>query len=417
MIMLLRTVAGFAIFLLLELFILGALLVLDLFGFYVLFEASLILLFLLIGRFPYGSLEAAYKIVLYTMVGSLVLLPVLLCIYSECGTTNVVLLQLGASSGSADYASPFSQLSEEKLSKLGPFGFPGSRAREMLLGWGLLAVFSVKIPLMPVHLWLPEAHVAAPTAGSVLLAGILLKLGGLGFIRYMIPVAPLFTSYVFPLLSCMCMVSFVFSSLSTLRQIDLKKIVAYSSIAHMSMLTLAIFSQSEFSAVAATFMMVAHGLVSPALFLLVGLLYDRAHTKLLVYFSGLASNMPIFCVFLFLFTLANLSFPLFPNFVAEMLCLVCLFAVHELLAYVFCVCQVLGAAYGFWAFNRVAHGMPIIYPSLASDSSLSPLSCPTGKGRGKNMESERSPDLTRTEFHMVLPLLVAVLWLGLKPMA
>jgi len=340
MIMLLRTVAGFTIFLLLELFILGALLVLDLFGFYVLFEASLILLFLLIGRFPYGSLEAAYKIVLYTMVGSLILLPVLLCIYSECGTTNVVLLQLGAASGSSTMIT--------------------SQAREMLLGWGLLAVFSVKIPLMPVHLWLPEAHVAAPTAGSVLLAGILLKLGGLGFIRYMIPVAPLFTSYVFPLLSCLCLVSFVFSSLSTLRQIDLKKIVAYSSIAHMSMLTLAIFSQSEFSAVAATFMMIAHGLVSPALFLLVGLLYDRAHTKLLVYFSGLASNMPIFCVLLFLFTLANLSFPLFPNFVAEMLCLVCLFAVHELLAYVFCVCQVLGAAYGFWAFNRLAHGMPVL---------------------------------------------------------
>nr|YP_010388664.1 NADH dehydrogenase subunit 4 [Leontynka pallida]UPQ43831.1 NADH dehydrogenase subunit 4 [Leontynka pallida] len=363
MMMLVRTVAGFQLFLVLELCIMGALLVLDLLGFYVLFEASLILLFLLIGRYPYGSLEAAYKIVLYTMVGSLVLLPVLLLSYSEYGTTNVVILQL-CTCGSG---------------------------REWLLGWGLLAVFSVKIPLMPVHLWLPEAHVAAPTAGSVLLAGILLKLGGIGFIRYMIPVCPSFTASVFPLLSCMCLVSFLFSSLSTLRQIDLKKIVAYSSIAHMSMLTLALFSQAEFSAVAASFMMVAHGIVSPALFLLVGLLYDRAHTKLLAYLTGLGASMPVFCTLFLVFTLANLSFPLFPNFVAEMLCLVCLFAVHELLAYVFCVCQVLGAAYGFWAFNRVVHGVP-----------TTAITC---------------PDLTRSEFHMVLPLLAGVLWLGLKPMA
>ena len=355
--MLLRTVAGYMTFILLEVLILAALCVLDLLGFYILFEASLILLFLLIGRAPYGSLEAAYKIVLYTMAGSLVLLPTLFMIYSECGTTNVLYMTCASN-------------------------------HQTVLGWGLLAVLAVKIPLMPVHLWLPEAHVAAPTAGSVLLAGVLLKLGGIGFLRFMLPVVPEFCVSVFPLVSTLCLISFLFSTLSTLRQIDLKKIVAYSSIAHMSIVTLAIFSQSEFSAYSSSFMMIAHGLVSPALFLIVGILYDRAHTKYILYFSGLGASMPIGSTLFFLFTLGNLSFPLFPNFIAEMLCLVSIFAVHELLAYVFCICQVLGAAYGFWAFNRVVHGMP------------------------------RGPaDVTRTEFHTVLPLLIGVVWLGIKPMA
>lgn len=354
--MLLRSVAGFMTFLLLEILVLAALCVLDLLGFYILFEASLILLFLLIGRAPYGSLEAAYKIVLYTMVGSLVLLPTLFMIYSECGTTNVLYMTCASN-------------------------------HQTVLGWGLLAVLAVKIPLMPVHLWLPEAHVAAPTAGSVLLAGVLLKLGGIGFLRFMLPVVPEFCVSVFPLISCLCLVSFLFSTLSTLRQIDLKKIVAYSSIAHMSIVTLAIFSQSEFSAYSSSFLMVAHGLVSPALFLIVGILYDRAHTKFVLYFSGLGSSMPVGSTLFLLFTLGNLAFPLFPNFIAEVLCLVSLFAVHELLAYVFCICQVLGAAFGFWAFNRVVHGLP------------------------------RGPaDVTRTEFHTVLPLLLGVIWLGVKPM-
>lgn len=367
-VMLMRTFAGFMTFLLLEIVILGALNVLDLLGFYILFEASLILLFLLIGRTPFGNIEAAYKIVLYTMAGSLLLLPVIFVMYSECGSTNLLYMLCARDN----------VLSLE---------------RQNLLGWGLLAVFSVKIPLVPVHLWLPEAHVAAPTAGSVLLAGVLLKLGGIGFIRFMIPTLPAFTANVFPLVSCMCLVSFLFSTLSTIRQIDLKKIVAYSSIAHMAVVTLAIFSQSEFSAYSSTFMMVAHGLVSPGLFLLVGLLYERAHTKFLLYFTGLGAHMPVFSVVFLLLTLANLSFPLFPNFVAEVLCLASVFAVHELLAYIFCMSQVLGAAYGFWAFNRIIHGMP------------------SGLGSGLTV------DLSRTEFHMVLPLMVGIFWLGLKPMA
>ena len=374
-IMLMRTFKGYITFLLLEIVIYGALNVLDLLGFYILFEASLILLFLLIGRTPNGNIEAAYKIVLYTMAGSLVLLPIIFVLYALGGSTSLLYLM-------CSFSAP-SNISDVW------FALP---ERQMILGWGLFLVFAVKIPLMPVHLWLPEAHVAAPTAGSVLLAGVLLKLGGIGFIRFMIPILPTFTASIFPLACCMCLASFLFSTLSTIRQIDLKKIVAYSSIGHMAMITLAIFSMSEYSAYNATFMMVAHGLVSPCLFLLVGLLYDRYHTKFLLYFTGLGAHMPIFSIFFFLCTLANLSFPLFPNFIAEYLCLTSIFSVHSLYAYIFCICQVLGTIASFWAFNRIIHG----YNTSAS---------------------LYVAELSRVEYAMVLPLMVGIFWLGIKPMA
>ena len=386
-IMLLRTASGLITFLTLELFILAALMVLDLLGFYILFEATLILLFLIIARYPYGNLKAAYFIVIYTAACSLIMLPVLFAFFSMTGSTN--LLTLITSTAHSNVSSNC----------------------ELLLGWGLLLVFGVKIPLMPVHLWLPEAHVAAPTAGSVLLAGVLLKLGGLGFIRFLIPVCPTFSVYVFPLVATLCLISFVYASLSTIRQVDLKKIVAYSSIAHMSLVTLAIFSQSEFSATASTFMMIAHGLVSPGLFFLVGALYERSHTKFLLYFKGLGITMPVFSVMFFLFTLANLSFPLFPNFIAEVLCLGSLLAVHESMAYLYCVNQVLSAAYGFFAMVRIITGVPIIY-----FNPLSGLSKHKGTKGNVFKNTNSSLDLSRMEFFVLLPLLVGVLWLGLKPM-
>jgi len=374
-IMLMRSTKGLVTFLLLEIVIYGALNVLDLLGFYILFEASLILLFLLIGRTPYGNIEAAYKIVLYTMAGSLILLPIIFVLYALGGSTSLLYLMCNLSS-------PVDAGSWVNLAE-----------RQLILGWGLFAVFTVKIPLMPVHLWLPEAHVAAPTAGSVLLAGILLKLGGIGFIRFMIPILPTFTASIFPLVCCLCLGSFLFSTLSTIRQIDLKKIVAYSSIGHMAMITLAIFSMSEYSAYNATFMMVAHGLVSPALFLLVGLLYDRHHTKFLLYFTGLGSHMPVFSVMFFVCTLANLSFPLSANFIGEFLCLASMFSIHPLYAYVFCICMVLGTVASFWTFNRIIHGYSI------------------------NGVNNYLTDLSRLEFAMVLPLVVCIFWLGIKPMA
>lgn len=385
-IMLMRTFKGYITFLLLEIVIYGALNVLDLLGFYILFEASLILLFLLIGRTPYGNIEAAYKIVLYTMAGSLILLPIIFVLYALGGSTSLIymLCNFGTQGSAALHGS---------AAEGGWLMLP---ERQMILGWGLFLVFAVKIPLMPVHLWLPEAHVAAPTAGSVLLAGVLLKLGGIGFIRFMIPILPTFTASIFPLVCCMCLASFLFSTLSTIRQIDLKKIVAYSSIGHMALITLAIFTMSEFSAYNATFMMVAHGLVSPCLFLLVGLLYDRFHTKFVLYFTGLGAHMPLFSIFFFLCTLANLSFPLAANFVAEILCLASIFSIHPLYAYVFCICQVLGTVASFWAFNRIIHG------------------------NSKGYATQRSQyicDLSRYEVMLVLPLLIGVYWLGIKPMA
>jgi len=369
-VILMRTYTGILTFLLLEVVILGSLTVLDLLGFYILFEASLILLFLLIARTPYGSIDAAYKIVLYTMAGSLVLLPVIFMLYSENGSTNLFLLTTSIDSFL-------------------------SSSRQFILGWGMLAVFSVKIPLMPVHLWLPEAHVAAPTAGSVLLAGVLLKLGGLGFLRFMIPVLPSFTVWCFPLICTMCLCSFLFSTLSTIRQVDLKKIVAYSSIAHMALVTLSIFSMAEHSTFSSTYMMIAHGIVSPGLFLLVGFLYERTHTKFLAYYSGLGSYMPLYSLCFFILTCCNLSFPLSPNFIAEVLCLVSLFSVHELYSFIFCLTQILGAVYAFWAFNRVIHGVRKVNESHAVGLI----------------------DLTRVETLIITPVMISVIWLGIFPMA
>ncbi len=383
-IILMRTVTGILTFLLLELVILGSLLVLDLLFFYIFFEASLIFLYLLIARpekltssqyvkhstGDYSNMDAAYKIVLYTMAGSLIFLPVIFILYSNYGSTNLFVLTCSGDS----------VLSLDK---------------QMILGWGLLAVFAVKIPLIPVHLWLPEAHVAAPTAGSVLLAGVLLKLGGIGIIRYLIPMFPAFVVKVFPLIASICFISFLFSSLSILKQVDLKKIIAYSSIAHMALVSLAIFSMSEHSVTSSTFMMVAHGLVSPGLFLLVGFLYERTHTKYLPYLTGLGSHMPLYATTFFVLTLANLSFPLFPNFIAEVLCLTSIFAVNSLYAYIFCISQVLGAIYGFWTFNRVIHG----YNSNTFNYKTSVV------------------DLSRREFAILLPILIGVFWLGVKPMA
>jgi NADH-ubiquinone oxidoreductase chain 4 len=411
-IMLMRTFKGYVTFLLLEIVIYGALNVLDLLGFYILFEASLILLFVLIGRTPYGNIEAAYKIVLYTMAGSLILLPIIFVLYAFGGSTSLIYLTLvaqGASEGlpvSGDLC--VNMGTQEQIMShshvMHSSAVEGTwlqmPERQMILGWGLFLVFAVKIPLMPVHLWLPEAHVAAPTAGSVLLAGVLLKLGGIGFIRFMIPILPTFTASIFPLVCCMCLASFLFSTLSTIRQIDLKKIVAYSSIGHMALITLAIFTMSEYSAYNATFMMVAHGLVSPCLFLLVGLLYDRFHTKFVLYLTGLGAHMPLFSTFFFLCTLANLSFPLAANFVAEILCLASIFSIHPLYAYVFCICQVLGTVASFWAFNRIIHGNSKAF--FVSHSGGAPhMIC----------------DLSRYEMMMVLPLLIGVYWLGIKPMA
>jgi NADH:ubiquinone oxidoreductase subunit 4 (subunit M) len=336
-VMLVRTVSGVLSLLCVQMMVLAALFQMDLLAFVALFESGVVLLFLLIGRCGHGSLSAAYHIVLYTMAGSLVLLPVLFLAQSECGTSNLL--------------------------------HAGGRERQMMLGWGLLLVFLVKMPLLPLHLWLPPAHASAPTAASVLLAGVILKLGGLVGVRFM----PEWLVVALPLVGCLSLLSGMLGALSTLRQVSLKPMVAYSSIVHMSVVALALMGQSELPVHSATLLMVVHGLVSPALFVLV---------------SALRAG-PVAAASFLAFTLANLSFPPTPGFWSETLCLVSVFAVHELLAIAVVVGQVLSTGYGFWAFNRAACTLSTLHRSNA--------------------------DQSRPEFHLVLPLLAGVLWLTTSP--
>ena len=351
--------------LVLETMLLAVWCILDLLSFYILYESVLIPMFLRIGLggSRQRKIRAAYQLVLYTLFGSLFMRPCLLFIYSETGTTNVELL----------------------------YYYNWSFDQQLIRWWGFFFAFAVKIPMMPFHLWLPEAHVEASTAGSVLLAGVLLKLGAYGFLRFMIPFFPEASAFYSPWMITLSLIALIYTSLTTLRQVDLKKIIAYSSIAHMNMVILAIFSFNDLGGVAAFFMMISHGVVSPALFLLVGILYDRYHTKLLKYLGGTATSMPLFSIFFFIFSLANMALPLFPNFISEFLIFCGIYSYHTMATLIASISMVLSAAYSLWAYARVTHGLPKYY-SLG-------YMC----------------DICRIEFWTLLPLLVITIWLGIKP--
>lgn len=357
--------AFIALLLILETALLAAFTCLDLLGFYVLYESALLPMFLLIGLG--GSrprkVRAAYLLVIYTLIGSLAMLPVVLLMYSQVGSTSFELLATSS----------------------------WAPARQLILWWGLFLAFAVKVPMMPVHLWLPEAHVEASTAGSVLLAGVLLKLGTYGLLRFSLPLLPDACVYYGPFVIVMCLLGIVYASLTTLRQVDLKKIVAYSSVAHMNLVVLALFTGSSLGTNAAAFQMLAHGVTSPALFLCVGALYDRTHTKALKYLGGAATAMPLFSMLFLIFSLGNMALPLTPNFVGEFLCLCGIFG-HHLWALLFsCLGVILSAAYTMWAYTRVVHGMP------------------------KPFSFHAMADLNRREFWTFVPLILLSLWWGLKP--
>jgi proton-translocating NADH-quinone oxidoreductase chain M len=339
--------------------------ILDLLAFYVLYESVLIPMFLLIGLA--GSrprkIRAAYQLVLYTLFGSLLMLPCLLLMYSETGTTNLELI----------------------------YAYEWSFERQLILWWGFFFAFAVKIPMVPLHLWLPEAHVEASTAGSVLLAGVLLKLGSYGFLRFLLPLFPDATVFYSPRVLTMSLIALIYASLTTRRQVDLKKVIAYSSVAHMNLVTLALFSLNDLGTLAASFLMLSHGVVSPALFLCVGMLYDRHHTKLLKYLGGSAATMPLFTIFFFFFTLANMALPLSPNFIAEFLALCGVFAYHSWATVRALISVILAAVYSLWAYARVAHGLP------------------------KNAYIKYVCDLCRREFWCLFPLLWITIWWGLCP--
>lgn len=269
---------------------------LDLFLFYIFFESVLIPMFVIVGIWGSRSrkIRAAYQFFLYTLLGSIFMFFALLYIKSVLGTTNyIVLLNL-------------MPLIDEST--------------QLLLWLSFFCAFAVKVPMIPFHLWLPEAHVEAPTAGSVILAGILLKLGTYGFLRFSVPLFPVPSFFFMPFIFLLCSIGSIYASLTTLRQVDLKKIIAYSSVAHMSVVMVGLFALTPQGLQGSLSLMLGHGVVSSALFLCVGVLYDRYHTRIVKYYGGLMQVMPNFSLFFLFFTLANIGFPGLCNFVGEFLC-------------------------------------------------------------------------------------------------
>lgn len=304
--------------------------VLDLVVFYIFFESVLIPMFIVIG--VWGSRErkvrAAYMLFLYTFFGSLLMLIAIMVIYFDAGTTDIQVLLT-------------TEFSEE---------------RQRLLWLAFFISFAIKVPMLPFHVWLPEAHVEAPTAGSVLLAGVLLKLGGYGILRFCLPMFPDASIYYTPLVYTMSIMAIIYTSLTTLRQVDLKRIIAYSSVAHMNFVTIGMFSLNAQGLEGSMLLMLSHGIVSSALFLCVGVLYDRHKTRLLKYYSGVVQMMPVFATLFMIFTLANISLPGTSSFVGEFLVLIGAFNSNTTIAFFATTGIILGAAYSLWLYNRVVFG-------------------------------------------------------------
>jgi len=293
----------FIIFLVLESVLIGIFSSLDLLVFYLLFEAVLIPMYFLIGVF--GSRErkirASYLLFLYTLISSVIMFLAILFLYSQFGTTNYLLL----------YTLKLESFSEK-------------------LCWlAFFSSFAVKMPLIPFHIWLPEAHCEAPTGGSVILAGVLLKLGGYGFLRYSLILFPESSAFFTPFIFILSIFGIIYASVSTLQQIDLKKIIAYSSVGHMGLVTIGIFSSNIQGIIGSVFLMLSHGITASALFLSVGFLYDRYSTRIIKYYGGLSSTMPIFSVFFVIFNLANLGLPITSNFIGEFFVLIGCFSVNS----------------------------------------------------------------------------------------
>jgi proton-translocating NADH-quinone oxidoreductase chain M len=318
-------------FLLLEFLLIQVFSVLDLLLFYIFFESVLMPMFLIIGI--WGSRErkirAAYQFFLYTLIGSVLMLLGILIIYFHAGTTD--------------------------LQTLWNLDFP--EKKQLFLWFAFFLSFAVKVPMMPFHIWLPEAHAEAPTTGSVVLAGILLKMGAYGFIRFSLPMFPLATIFFTPLIFVLSLTATIYASLTTLRQIDLKKIIAYSSVSHMGFVTIGIFTINIQGLEGSVFLMLSHGLISSALFLCIGILYDRYRTRIIKYYGGLVQVMPIFSIFLLFFSFANIAFPGTSSFVGELLILVGAFQCSFILTLLTGFSIILGTAYSIWMFNRVMFGV------------------------------------------------------------
>jgi proton-translocating NADH-quinone oxidoreductase chain M len=317
-------------FLALDFLLIGVFCVLDLLFFYIFFESVLIPMFVIIGI--WGSRErkilAAYYFFLYTLLGSVVMLLATLYILEQVGSTDYEVL----------------------------LTFSFSEVEQKFLWFAFFLSFASKVPMVPVHLWLPEAHVEAPTAGSVILAGVLLKLGTYGFIRFSLPLFPQASFFFAPLVYTIAAVGIVYTSFTAIRQTDFKRIIAYTSIAHMNLVMLGIFSFNNVGIEGAIFQSLSHGFVASALFLVIGVVYDRYRTRLVQYYGGLASVMPIY-VFIFLFfTMANIGLPGTSSFIGEFLILAGSFKVNTSITFLGATGMVIGGAYSLWLFNRISYG-------------------------------------------------------------
>ena len=316
-------------FLALETLMLGVFTSLDLVLFYLFFEGGLIPMFLIIGIWGGPRrVYASFKFFLYTLAGSLLMLLAIMAIYWEAGTTDIPTLLT--------------------------HGFPASM--QTWLWFAFLASFAVKLPMWPVHTWLPDAHVEAPTAGSVILAGILLKMGGYGFLRFSIPMFPLASAEFAPLIFALSVIAIIYTSLVALAQEDVKKLIAYSSVAHMGFVTIGVFTLTMQGLQGGIFQMLSHGIVSGALFLSVGVIYDRMHTREISAYGGLVDRMPLYAFCFMIFTLANVGLPGTSGFVGEFLSLLGAFRINTWVAFLATTGVILSAAYALWLYGRIIFG-------------------------------------------------------------
>ena len=331
--------------LLLELLLLLVFSVLDLFLFYIFFEAILIPMFFLIGFLGSRArkIRAAYLLFFYTLFGSLLMLIGLIYIYSRVGSLNI------------EYVSSFCF----------------SEIDQKILWIAFFLSFASKIPMFPFHIWLPEAHVEAPTVGSVLLAGILLKLGVYGFLRYSLTLFPLASLYFSPIVYLLSLIGIIYASFTAIRQTDIKRIIAYSSIVHMNLVLIGIFSFSIIGIEGSLLQSISHGFVSGGMFLMVGILYDRYHSRLLYYYGGLVHIMPLYSTYLLIFTLANIALPGTSSFVGEFLLFCGIFRVSSFVGIISATGVIFCGAYSLWLYNRIIFGnLKIAYTKNFKDLNL-----------------------------------------------
>jgi NADH-quinone oxidoreductase subunit M len=351
-------------FLVLETFMIGTFVALDFLVFYIFFEAVLIPMFIIIG--VWGGprrVYSAFKFFLYTLAGSVLLLAALLALYFEAGTTDIPTLMA--------------------------FDVPAELQTWLWLAF--FASFAVKMPMWPVHTWLPDAHVEAPTAGSVILAGVLLKMGGYGFLRFSLPILPLASEQFVPLIYTLSVIAIIYTSLVALAQEDMKKLIAYSSVAHMGFVTIGIFTATQQGIDGAIFQMLSHGILSAALFLCVGVVYDREHSREIAHYGGLVERMPKFAFVFMVFMLGSIGLPGTSGFVGEFLILLGVFQDNTWVAFFAATGVILGAAYMLYLYRRVIFG---------------------------KLEKEylkKIMDLEPREIAIFAPLVALVLWMGIWP--